>query len=307
MCNTAKTFEQAGIPVVMIGSENIRELTMTYLNSIGMPDIRLIMPPSMTSHEMSKNYAPTIIPEIVPALTQPLTNEEKRASKLKGDEFSPVCITGSWDECQDYFQGGPDWNAQFTTEPPPARLTSGIPVVLPTEKEVSWMLTGTSHDPDEVLSPTPLPDRHNEFTVKTVAINAVMAGCKPEYMPVLLATAEMMTKFVKGKPQLLLGVVSGPIANELDMSNTRIDGEGYRSNYSMRHAMSLIGLNAIGAWSKHGQDGHFGRGFFFRFDNFFFGLSFFGLGFGRFFRFSFFGHRKSSNHLTILRTLLGES
>ena len=72
--------------------------------------------------------------------------------------------------------------------------TDYLPIVLPTEARVAAMLKGTSHPPDKVVGRM-RPARFREFwelTVEKVAVNAVMAGCRPEYMPVLIAIVEAM-------------------------------------------------------------------------------------------------------------------
>ena len=69
--------------------------------------------------------------------------------------------------------------------------TDGLPIVLPTEARVEAMLKGTSHPPDKIvgrLRPTAFRE-YWEFTVEKVAVNAVMAGARPEYFPVILALA----------------------------------------------------------------------------------------------------------------------
>ena len=66
--------------------------------------------------------------------------------------------------------------------------SDGLPVVPPTEKRVLRMLAGTSRDPQEVVGL--VPPNLARPTVEKVAINAVMAGCKPEYLPVVLAAVE---------------------------------------------------------------------------------------------------------------------
>jgi hypothetical protein len=62
--------------------------------------------------------------------------------------------------------------------------SDGFPVVTPTEARVQWMLAGTRRDPEEVVGP--IPPAMEVATVRTVAIHALMAGCKPEYLPVVL-------------------------------------------------------------------------------------------------------------------------
>ena len=63
--------------------------------------------------------------------------------------------------------------------------SDGLPVVVPTEEGIGKMLTGTRRDPEEVIGS--VPPAHEEASVRAVAAHAVMAGCKPEYLPVVLA------------------------------------------------------------------------------------------------------------------------
>src|SRR5215471_2456512 len=69
--------------------------------------------------------------------------------------------------------------------------TDGLPVVPPTPAGLERMLRGTRRDPQEVIAI--LPPKSGVLTVEKVALNALMAGCKPEYMPVVLAAAEAIT------------------------------------------------------------------------------------------------------------------
>ena len=105
----------------------------------------------------------------------------------------------------------------------PAQYTDGSPVALATEEAVAAMLAGTSHPPDEVVGP--LRPSMRPATVEAIAVNAVMAGCLPEYMPVLLALTEAMVNTDIG--EALLGaqgwfsfgaVVNGPIAKEINLN-----------------------------------------------------------------------------------------
>ncbi|MBO0722771.1 MAG: hypothetical protein J2P41_18245 [Blastocatellia bacterium] len=101
--------------------------------------------------------------------------------------------------------------------------TDGLPIILPTEERVAEMLTGTGHPPDEVVGQmtiTTKRERGMEYTVEKVAINAVMAGARPEHLPVLLAIAS------SGEPSMpssttsfgRMMVVNGPIRHEIGMN-----------------------------------------------------------------------------------------
>src|SRR5260370_15627116 len=67
-------------------------------------------------------------------------------------------------------------------------LTDGLPVVPPTPERVMWMLTGTRRDPRDVVAT--VPPNLAPVTVEKIAVNAVMAGCRPEYLPVVIAALE---------------------------------------------------------------------------------------------------------------------
>ncbi|MDH3300874.1 MAG: thioredoxin family protein [Acidimicrobiia bacterium] len=131
--------------------------------------------------------------------------------------------------------------------------TDGLPVVPPTEARVMAMLEGTSRAADDVVAEIP-PDLH-EATVEQIAINAVMAGCRPEYLPVVLAAVEaactqefnmhglLATTFFSG-PIL---VVNGPIAKRLGMnSGGNAFGQGNRANMTIGRALQLVVRNLGG-------------------------------------------------------------
>ncbi|MEA2625185.1 MAG: hypothetical protein QOD06_1230, partial [Candidatus Binatota bacterium] len=115
--------------------------------------------------------------------------------------------------------------------------TDGLPVVPPTEERVLRMLEGTTRDPSDVVAIVP-PDLV-EATVEKVAINAVMAGCKPEYLPVVLAAVEaacteefnahgVLATTMPVGPVL---IVNGPIGRKIGMnSGMNVFGQGNRAN-----------------------------------------------------------------------------
>jgi hypothetical protein len=130
--------------------------------------------------------------------------------------------------------------------------TDMLPVVLPTEARVEAMLKGTSHRPDEVvgrLRPTAFREFW-EFTVEKVAVNAVMAGARPEYFPVILALASsgISARSSSTNSFATITVVNGPIRNELAMNS----GIGVMGPYN--HANATIG-RAYGLLSQNLQGG----------------------------------------------------
>jgi hypothetical protein len=131
--------------------------------------------------------------------------------------------------------------------------TDGLPVVPPTAARVLRMLDGTRRAPGEVVAVVP-PDLV-PATVEKVAINAVMAGCKPEYLPVVLAAVEaactdafnmhglLCTTYFSG-PVI---VVNGPIAAQIGMnSGINCLGQGNRANATIGRALQLVVRNVGG-------------------------------------------------------------
>jgi hypothetical protein len=131
--------------------------------------------------------------------------------------------------------------------------SDGLPVVPPTEERVLRMLAGTTRGADELVAVVP-PDLNN-CTVEKVAINAVMAGCLPEYFPVVLAAVEaactgsfnahglLATTYFAG-PVL---VVNGPIARDIGMnSGVNVFGQGNRANATIGRALQLVIRNVGG-------------------------------------------------------------
>jgi hypothetical protein len=95
--------------------------------------------------------------------------------------------------------------------------TDGLPIIPPTEERVGQMLAAVQHSPQDVIGA--VPPRWARATVEKIAINAVMAGCLPQYMPVLIAAAEALTdpklnlyslQATTGGPAIML-IVNGPI------------------------------------------------------------------------------------------------
>lgn len=131
--------------------------------------------------------------------------------------------------------------------------TDGLPVVPPTERRVLAMLEGTRRRPDEIVATVP-PDLV-PCSVEKVAINAVMAGCRPEYLPVVLAAVEaactdafnmhgLLATTMTSGPVL---IVNGPIRRAIGMNSGRnVFGQGNRANATIGRALQLVVRNVGG-------------------------------------------------------------
>jgi len=150
----------------------------------------------------------------------------------------PVIIGGAEDEIEAMFDRG--WS-------------DGLPLVPPTPERVLRMLSGTARDPREVVGICP-PDLA-PATVEKIAINAVMAGCKPEYLPTVLAAVEA----VLDEPFCMHGVlattmfvgpvvvVNGPVRRQIGMNALgNALGQGNRANATIGRAVQLVVRNVGG-------------------------------------------------------------
>ena len=139
-------------------------------------------------------------------------------------------------------------------------FSDGLPLVPPTPERVMRMLAGTSRAPQDVVAQ--MPPNMGEATVEKIAINAVMAGCKPDYLPVVIAAVEAMCtdEFnIHGVMATTMGaspvmVVNGPIRERLGMNSGLMAlGTGNRANATIGRAVRLAVRN-IGGSKPGGTD-----------------------------------------------------
>ena len=139
-------------------------------------------------------------------------------------------------------------------------FTDGLPVVAPTPERVIRMLAGTTRAPTDVVCIVP-PDLV-ECTVEKIAINAVMAGCLPEYLPVVIAALEaactdefnMHGVLATTMPVGPVIIVNGPIAKRIGMnSGGNLFGQGNRANLTIGRAVQLV-IRNVGGGKPGGVD-----------------------------------------------------
>jgi len=132
--------------------------------------------------------------------------------------------------------------------------TDGLPVVLPTPRQVEALIAHAERDPQESLGP--VPPKGGAATIEKLAINAVMGGCRPEHFPVVLAAMEALmdpAHNLNGVSQtthmcVSLVIVNGPIARALNFnSRDGVFGNGYRANAAVGRAVRLALWNLGGA------------------------------------------------------------
>ncbi|MBN2059357.1 MAG: hypothetical protein JW882_02975, partial [Deltaproteobacteria bacterium] len=228
--------ERMGIPTAPVQGRVFEGLVKMYARLVGMPHHRQVFVPhpisrvpSAICREYIEGKDPVtgipVIDEIIDALTKPLSEEEK---KTKVVERSVLRLIGPEKE--------EDLHEIFQKK----KLTDYLPIILPTEDRVAEMLKGTSHKPDEVVGELRSGYEALSFTVEKVAANAVMAGARPEYLPVILALAASGVPAIATSTQSFarMILVNGPIRNEIGMNS----GCGALSPFN--HANSAIGRAA---------------------------------------------------------------
>lgn len=203
----------------------------------GMPTQRVTFVPhpvwgksAAQLHEVIRGNDPDtgkpIMPQIVAALTTPLNAEEQKTGTITPSTGPAEIGPDTAENLQQYYQD--------------SGMTDYLPIVLPTADKVAAMLKGTSHKPDEIvgkMSPAMGAYEPWSYTVRQVAVNAVMAGARPEYFPVILALAASGATSISSSTNSFarMAVIDGPIADEISMNY----GIGAMGPFS--HANTTIG------------------------------------------------------------------
>jgi hypothetical protein len=239
--------EKLGIPTVPVVTVRFEELAKASAYKKGMPLQRFTFVPhpvALQPVSVHKKYieghdpvtGQPVMEEIIQALTKPLTETEKKTGAMKRVEPRLVAPDTPDNLQQIFLKNG--W-------------TDGFPIILPTEKKVAEMLRGTSQSPQKVVGkmrPSP-PHEDWEYTVEAVAVNAVMAGAKPEYFPVILAIAStgITSLFSSTTSFARMVVVNGPIGDEIGMnSGLGAMGPFNHANATIGRAWTLLSRNLGG-------------------------------------------------------------
>jgi hypothetical protein len=208
-----------GFPTAPMVTIAFKNLALSNAAQRGMPHERICFTPhpvwGKTDAEM---YAylegndpvsgKPLMKEVTDALTQPLTADESKSGTVTPD-IGPATFSDTSDNLQQYYLDN--------------GLTDFMHIQLPTQEKVDAMLKGTSHHPDEVVGKMcPARGSYPEwsYTVRHVAINAVMAGALPEYLPTILAIASSGVTALSSSTNsfAVAAVINGPIRDKLNMN-----------------------------------------------------------------------------------------
>jgi len=242
--------EKLGKPAVMIDAKPFFSDSKSSATGAGVPDLQIIALSVAATDGLPKadleQVAKESVKEIIDALTKavPTVTAPQAPSQPKRAEV--LSYAG-----KDYAEAIANMEKFFLTN----RWGDGLPIIPPTEEAVEEMLKGTDLPRDHVVGI--IDPRKGIGTVEKIAINAVMAGARPAYMPVIITAVQAMTdpafdlygvQCTGGLTAPLL-ILSGPIIKDLDVNFTySTAGPGWRANSTIGRAIRLILINLGQAW-----------------------------------------------------------
>ena len=218
---------------------------------LGMPNMpvaRVIGHPGVQSSEqLRKNILETTLQQVI----DNLTSAPQAAKGGSEPGARDVIVKGGFDEVNEYFLKH--------------ALSDGLPIVPPTREKVERFLSHTGRDPDESLGSL-LPDSR-AATIWSIAVNGVMAGCRPEYMPVLVALIEAMADHAYGVEHSgntpggeTLIVLNGPVIKQLGFNYTQgVMRDGFQANTSVGRFWRLYLRNVAGFLPHRNDKATFGN------------------------------------------------
>lgn len=243
--------EKAGIPAVGIVVDDFVRSAKATAKGAGLADARIAVYPGSVAidpdDELERKFRDVMFPQIVELM--------ERRSTVHAPEGAPHerTVTVSGDDAavsEAFLDRG--W-------------TDGLPIVPPTPERVARFLEHTARGPRDVVARL-LPSRR-AVTVESIAVNGVMAGCRPEYMPVLVAMVEVLAdpRFHQEDAGSSAGwtpliVLNGPVADELGFNHsTGVLRHGSRPNSTVSRALRMILRNVAGFLPGVGDMATYGR------------------------------------------------
>ena len=248
MLRASATAEQAGLPSVSIISSGFLKQAAVVAKGLGLPDMAIAEYPGVpmvdSDEQLRRKVEDQLVPAIIRGLSQ-ATGNLAAATVIADPAPHDIVFRGTLDDINEHFQ------RNFWAD--------GLPIVPPTRARAERFLKFTDRAPEEVIGTCPIANRL--ATVWNVAVNGVMAGCRPEYMPLLLAVVEAVTDpaykiedagSTPGWESMI--TVSGPIAKELGFNSGQgVMRTGFQANTSVGRFLRLY-LRNIGGF-HHAPEG----------------------------------------------------
>jgi len=243
--------EKLGIPSVVVTLTGFTRVAHQAAKAMGLPDLRIAeYPGAVGVHPedlVRKNVEEVLFHRIIDCLTGTAASggETVVAPGGKADE---IVFRGDADAVQEYFRQ--------------QQWTDGLPIIPPTPERVQAFLEHTTRNPDQPVAI--LPQANLAATPRNIAVNAIMAGCRPEHLPILLAAVEAIgdEHYNLNNIGTTWGVVpfilvNGPIVKELGLEyGGQLISKG--ANPALGRALGLIVKNVAGYHPGENYMGTFG-------------------------------------------------
>lgn len=244
---------RGGFPSVAIVGSHFRSQALAIERSLGLQNAALAVYPGHIRMDDEAEFRRKVAGEIVEQIIRGLTSARpETAAKSEPVRARDIVFRGGWDAVNEHFYD--------------KLWSDGLPVVPPTLGRVEAFMRHTRRDPNEVIGIL-LPEKR-EATVWNVAVNGVMAGCRPEYMPMLLAIVEAIADpefriedhgSTPGWEPLI--IASGPVIKQLDFNaGTGVMRAGRRANTSIGRFLRLYTRNIAGLRIPPGETDRAGIG-----------------------------------------------
>jgi hypothetical protein len=243
--------EGLGVPSVSLTCEGFLGQAVNTSAGLGMPNLPVALVPGHVDVQTPEELRRNVLTVTVDAVIEGLTGAPADAADVVEPDPAAIVFEGTPDEVNRvFYERG--WS-------------DGLPIVPPTEARVREFLRFTDRDAEEELGVL-LPDMRSA-TVRTVAVNGVMAGCRPEYMPVLMALVEAMADRGYGVEHSgntpgseTLIVLNGPIIRELEFNYQQgALRDGFQANTSVGRFWRLYLRNVAGFHLHKNDKGTFGN------------------------------------------------
>lgn len=251
MLRASAAAERAGVPSASLVCEGFIGQAATTAVGLGLPNLPVARVPGHVDGQSDAELAANVNDVTVDAVIENLTVDPADAAVVPEPSPSDIVFEGSFDEVNRlFYENG--WS-------------DGLPIVPPTVDRIERFLAYTDYDSDAVLGRL-LPDSR-AATVWSVAVNGVMAGCRPEYMPVLIALVEAMADPQYGVEHSgntpgaeTLIIVNGPIIKDLGFNFEQgALRDGFQANTSIGRFWRLYLRNVAGFLPHLNDKGTYGN------------------------------------------------
>ena len=220
---------------------------------LGMPNLPVAMIPGHAGSQGPEELRENVRSVTARMVMDNLLNQPEEKQIAAEPTSREIVFSGSFEDVNDYFYER-EWS-------------DGLPIVPPTIEKVKEFLSFTDRDPDESLGIL-LPE-NRAATIWAIAVNGVMAGCKPEYMPILVALVEAMADPIYGVEHSgntpgadTLITLNGPIIKQLGFNYTQgVLRDGFKPNTSVGRFWRLALRNMCGFLLHKNDKGTFGNTF----------------------------------------------